>query len=239
MLGGGKQPVVLLCMSSSPCHWVYWALEMSRHGGNVVSPFLAHCRFTCSRGAGFQGPYACLCVSVGLDSDCSALFQWGLCFCIPLCAVLSVSPPLRVSGLKNLVLSWVTWLPFFFSLCRVSGLYGFFLHTCVSVFLLCVSWSQALGHDVPIILLVEAFPLSSCYVPAVPTSPSSVAWPWQCPEGLGMVGEELWGEVGPTGLSCPEQVGLLIWLTAALRISCFPWPLPPSHRLAPVSGHVR
>lgn len=136
--GVGKQPVVLLCMSSSPCHWACWALEMSRHGGNVVSPFLARCRFTCSRGAGFQGPYACLCVSVGLDSDCSALFQWGLCFCIPLCAVLSVSPPLRVSGLKNLVLSWVTWLPFFFS---VQGIWTSWLlsaYMCLCLHAVCI-----------------------------------------------------------------------------------------------------
>lgn len=30
------------------------------------------------------------------------------------------------------------------------------------------------------------------------------------------------------GLSRPEQVGPLIWLTAALPVSCFPW-LPHPH----------
>lgn len=47
--------------------------------------------------------------------------------------------------------------------------------------------------------------------------------------------EGRWGEAGPTGLSRPEQVGLLIWLTAALPIR---WAPPPPHTLIPVSEHV-
>lgn len=55
-------------------------------------------------------------------------------------------------------------------------------------------------------------------------------------------GDRLPGEARPTGLSRPEQVGLLICLTAALPGSCFPLlPLapPPPHALTPVSGHVQ
>lgn len=135
--------------------------------------------------------------------------QRGLWFCLPPYDMLCVSLSYHlVFGLKALVLSWVIWLHFL-SFCRVSGIYGISLCTCVSVFRPCLLGSQALGRDVPIIL-VELTPThaSSRCIPSASTFPSHFSAP--CNEGLGLGllrDEGLWGEAGPTGLSRPEQVG--------------------------------
>lgn len=65
----------------------------------------------------------------------------GLWSCLPSCAVLDVSLHHPIFGLKALVLSWVTWLHLL-SFCGVSGLYGFSLRTCVSVFVPCLLGSR-------------------------------------------------------------------------------------------------
>lgn len=95
---------------------------------------------------------------------------------------------------------------------------------------------SGLGRDVPG-TQVGGAPLFLLY-PFSPHLPSHFSAP--CSEGLGLGllwDEGLGGEAGPTGLSRPEQVGLLIWLTAALPIAASPQP-PPPHTLT-VSGHVQ
>lgn len=81
-----------------------------------------------------------LCVSLELDSDCSTLLgsseDCGFVLLPVLCCVY-LSPLPQVSGLKDLVLSQVTWLHFF-SLCGVSGLYGFSPCTRISAFTPCI-----------------------------------------------------------------------------------------------------
>lgn len=90
---------------------------------------------------------------------------------------------------------------------------------------------SGLGHDVPITQVGGGpSPLFLLY-PFSPHLPSHFSAPCSEGLGLGLLRDE--GLRGPTGLSRPEQVGLLIWLTAASPIAASP-QRPPPHTLTRV-----
>jgi hypothetical protein len=183
----------------------------------------------------------CVCASLwAWTLDCSMLpTWWGLWFyppgAVPCWVSRSASTSLWARGPGSLLNNWAVFLSVW------GALPLWLLHACMSVFMLCTSGSQCLGCNDP--NHTRRGPLSSsCFVPPCLHLPHPHGRAL-CSKGLEMGllrGEKLWREAGPTGLARPEQVGLLIWLTAASSVSCFLClPLSPPHALLPCLGTCR
>lgn len=157
-----------------------------------------------------------LCVWAWMDLLSQLL--GGLWLCLPSCAALCVSLS-TTSSLGDLA-------PFIVFLWRVWPLWLLPAYVCLCLRAVFTGVS-GLGHDVPITQVGGApSPLFLRY-PLTPHLPSHQG-PVPCGAGLGLLRGE--GLRGPAGLSRPEQVGLLICLTAASPAAASPQPPPPRTR---------
>lgn len=107
---------------------------------------------------------------------------------------------------------------------------SFYVH--VSLFSYLVYW----GLEIWVMVsqsyqyLVRLPPLSSCCISSARTFPSYFSAPCSKGLGIGLLKDEgLWKETVPAELSRPEQVGLLIWLTAAPSAASPGSPHPHIH----------
>lgn len=196
----------------------------------VVSPFLAQYVIPCGGWGGFQWLFPWLCVSgprllnSGSSGGCGSVFLSVLCF-----VSLSTASSLWDEGCGPQL---GVLAPFF---CLFAGCLAFM--TSFNVHVSLSSYPVYWGLEIWVMIsqsyqyLARLPPLSSCCISSAHAFPSSFSAPCSKGLGIGLLKDEgLWKETGPAELSRPEQVGLLIWLTAALPIRCFPWaPHPHIH----------